>query len=429
MSNLEITVSHWLAREHGDKIARATLAELELRSDDRFLTLLEDRLARTNRSFANLSAYDLAVWLAGNWWRLCWEPEREGIDWRMTHSLAAIGGGYIWPDVTIHSDGEQIFVQARPTSGKKWEPIRYMEHWDCKLSVIEFEEAVESFVDIVLRRLASYQIDKTELHLVWQELNSERLDPAVASVRRLEALMGLDAGAAPDALVDVLLTNADEEGRTAVDEVVAEFGSAAPDMLKEVSDSLNDHGLQLDSSAVKELSRNRESWSIMAPPWERGEAAAREARSIWNLNGGPVSNDKLAGLVGADAGLITRKGRPAGVPMPAARWDTHERETWSAVLRSRWKEGRRFDLSRLIADALVAPEGELLMPATHAKTSRQKFQRAFAHEFLCPFDALLEQLGSSPPEEEEIENAARYFEVSPLLIRSKLANQGILPRF
>ena len=48
---------------------------------------------------------------------------------------------------------------------------------------------------------------------------------------------------------------------------------------------------------------------------------------------------------------------------------------------------------------------------------------------ICPSDALLEYLGALPPEDEEIENAAEYFEVSPLLIRSKLANQGILPRF
>jgi len=428
MSKLEITVSHWLAREHGDEIARATLAQLELRSDDRLLTLLEDRLARTNRSEANLSAYDLAVWLASNWWRLCWEPERQGIDWRMAHSLAAIGGGYVWPDVTIHSDGEQVFVQARPTIGEKWEPIRYLEHWDSKLCVGDLEEAIESFVDSVLRRLASYQIEGTGLHLLWQELDHERLDPAVASVRRLEALLGCDAGAAPDALVDELLANAEEEGRTAIEEVVAEFGSAAPNVLREVGVSLNNHGLQLDGSAVRELGRSRGAWSIVAPPWERGEAAARKARAMWNLNGGPVSNDSLARLVGADPGLITGTS-PVGVPMPAARWNTHERKAWSAVLRSRWKEGRRFDLSRLIADALVVPEGELLMPATHAKTSRQKFQRAFAHEFLCPFDALVKQLGSLPPEDEEIENAARYFEVSPLLIRSKLANQGILPRF
>jgi hypothetical protein len=428
MNSLEIAVTNWLAREHGDEIARATLAQLELRCNDRFLTLLDDRLARTNRTFANLSAYDLAVWLASNWWRLCWEPERGETDWRMAHSLPAIGGGYAWPDVSMHSDGEQVLVQVRPTGDKKWEPVRYLEHYDCSLSIVAFEGAVEVFVDSVLRRLAAYQIEATDLHHLWQELNHERLDPEVASIRRLEALLGFDAGAAPDALIDELVANGYEEGRTAIDEVVAEFGSTTPFILKRVDDSLNEDGVLLDSARVKELGRNRETWNIMAPPWERGEAAARKARALWHLKGDPVSNAKLAELVGADPSLITGKGS-SSVPMPAGRWSTRERISWSAVLRSRWKEGKRFDLCRLIADTLAAPEGELLMPATHAKTSRQKFQRAFAHEFLCPFAVLMEQLGPLPPEDEEIESVAQYFEVSPLLIRSKLANQGILPRF
>ena len=87
MTNFEIAVDQWLACEHGDEIARATLGQLELRSGDRTLTFLEDRLARTNRHYANLSAYDLAIWLASNWWRLRWEPERQGSPWRMAHSL------------------------------------------------------------------------------------------------------------------------------------------------------------------------------------------------------------------------------------------------------------------------------------------------------------------------------------------------------
>ena len=98
------------------------------------------------------------------------------------------------------------------------------------------------------------------------------------------------------------------------------------------------------------------------------------------------------------------------------------------MLRSRWPTGQRFELCRLIADALIAPDGELLLPATTAYTSRQKFQRAFAQEFLCPFESLMERLGSSSPEDEDIEEAAAYFEVSPLLIRTTLVNKNILRR-
>jgi len=225
-----------------------------------------------------------------------------------------------------------------------------------------------------------------------------------------------------------LLADAREAGRTAVDEVVAGFPATAPEILKQVDDSLNHHGISLDSASVKELRKHRDDWSFERPPWERATRAASIAREIWGLNGQPVQNKELIGLVGADLSLITGQG-PANIPMPVGRWTTPDREAWSVILRSRWEVGKRFELCRLIADGLVAPEGELLLPATAAKTSRQKFQRAFAQEFLCPSDVLLKKLGSLPPEDEDIESAAEYFKVSPLLVRSKLANEGILPRF
>jgi hypothetical protein len=105
----------WLASEFGDEIARASLGQLEIRIDGRYLTKLEDTLARALRDFANLSAYDLAFWLAANWWRLRWEPERSGSDWRMSHSLGGVGRGYVWPDITVMSDGERVVLASRAT--------------------------------------------------------------------------------------------------------------------------------------------------------------------------------------------------------------------------------------------------------------------------------------------------------------------------
>ena len=358
-------------------------AKWSWRSGGRSLTLLEDRLARTNRPFANLSAYDLAIWLASNWWRLLWEPERPEAEWRMAHSLAAIGGGYVWPDVTLLSDGEQIQVQVKATRGEKWEPIRYLENGNFFLCVGAFEAAVGSFVESVLARLVGCRITGTELSLLWEELSSERLAPEIASVRRLEALMGFDAAAAPDRLIDELLETARHDGSTAVDEVVAGFGSQAPEILKQLDDKLNEQGTLLDSARVKELGGHRDEWSHAGLPWERAEAAARIAREIWGLNGQPVQNEQLVRLVGAGPRLLIGQ-VPAGVSMPAARWTTPAREAWTVVLKSRWEVGRRFELCRLIADGLVAPEGELLLPATAAKTSRQKFQSAFAQAISLP---------------------------------------------
>lgn len=67
------------------------------------------------------------------------------------------------------------------------------------------------------------------------------------------------------------------------------------------------------------------------------------------------------------------------------------------------------------------------MPVTRAKTARQKLQRAFAAELLCPSQALQDMLPQDP-EDDDVEGAARHFEVSPLLVRTSLVNKGLLPR-
>ena len=432
MSEFEISIDEWLARIHGNPIEQATLAQIELRHGGRSLTQLEDRLARTNRPFANLSAYDLAIWLAGNWWRLRWEPERQGVEWRMAHSLAAIGGGYVWPIVTLASDGEQIRIQVRPTRGEEWEPIRYLDSWDLSLPAVDFETALDSFVEIVLARLAGFRISATDLHQLWEELRAERLDPHLISIRRLEALLGFDAGTAPDSLIDGLLVDAQREGRTAVDEVVAGFAGIAPEVLRQVDDGLERHGTRLHNEKVKALAAHLDAWKFAGLPWQRAARAARVARQLWHMDGRPVPNAELVGLVGANTSLITDE-KVERVPMGAARRVSDDGETWNAILRSHPETGRRFELCRLIADGLLAPDDERLMPVTKAYTSRQKFQRSFAQEFLCPFDALVEKLGApspeNPPEDDDIDDAAQYFNVSTRVIEATLANHGILPHF
>lgn len=66
----------WLNRDYGTRLERSTLAEIGILAGGVCLTELEDIKSRTLRTRARLSAYDLALWLAGNWWRLCFEPPK-----------------------------------------------------------------------------------------------------------------------------------------------------------------------------------------------------------------------------------------------------------------------------------------------------------------------------------------------------------------
>ncbi|MDX1984078.1 MAG: hypothetical protein SFV51_27635 [Bryobacteraceae bacterium] len=100
---------------------------------------------------------------------------------------------------------------------------------------------------------------------------------------------------------------------------------------------------------------------------------------------------------------------------------TGEHDRLDLLFRRRNMPGIRFEAARFIADHILTPGKESWLPATDAKTARQKIQRAFAAEFLCPIAALDAFLNHeySP---ESIERAAEHFDVSPLAVESHLAN-------
>ena len=114
MSDELIIDFQWLGRQEGSAIDRAFYADLGLSVGGQWLTQLEDMEASTVRTHLRGCAYRLALWFAGNWWRLRWEPETAdwptNTDWRLAHSIASAGGGYVWPNVIFASDGASLTV-------------------------------------------------------------------------------------------------------------------------------------------------------------------------------------------------------------------------------------------------------------------------------------------------------------------------------
>lgn len=91
------------------------------------------------------------------------------------------------------------------------------------------------------------------------------------------------------------------------------------------------------------------------------------------------------------------------------------------MLRSKWETGRRFELARLLGDRHTNGLKERLLPATRAYTYRQKLQRAFAAELLCPFSALEEKLAGDYSAEARAD-AAHHFAVSERTVTTLLVN-------
>jgi hypothetical protein len=418
----------WESALHDVPEVRQTAGLLTIRLGGEIATRNEDEWSRTVRDDVRLSAYPLAVWLSANWWRLCHEPlpqSRPRNAWRMSHELAAAGHGFVWPRLLFAADGEGMHVWAAQTSRSAISPVRYLAESHQVVPVAEFERAVDEFVQSVLARLEASGLRGTDLAALWTELAEERADPAARAARRLEALLGFDPDDCPDDLLARFEAFGAANGKGALDEIaplcaVADPKAALDDVIA-VSRGASIEG-RIEVAAAAPVAREPVAG---LPAWERGHESARRFRSTLGLNGGPVTDEFLAGILGVPRERAFDPAVASRASLGLAVRD-RARGTTRYHPRKRNKPGRRFEFARVLGDFLSMDRHESWIPVTDAGTSRQKFQRAFAAEFLCPIASLTTFLsGDFSPT--AIDDAAEHFAVSERAIVSQLVNNHFLP--
>lgn len=427
-SDFRIAVSGWLESPSTSLIEKYCLASLSITAGNQSVCELEDLITKTVRSDIRVSAYDLAVWLISNWWRLRWEPDRKTTDCKMCHHVGAAGGGFAWPSLAFVSDGDFVLVRNEPTDPSPVAPVRYLRDVSLHVPAQAFEAAVDALVETVLGRLADLRSADSELAILVRELRAERSDPDLSGYRRMEALLGFDHDDAPGGMISELQDGMAEWGEAAVEEMVAASRTSAAGLLRELRGDLP----AADSIVLPDLPpgpadslpfRN----AGRQLPWQTARDAARRLRVQWGILAGPIGTTQLADLLRVNKGMID-SGPAHASSLAAGYRDSAGGGRISILLKSKFETGRRFEIARVVGDTLVAPGRDHLLPVTNAKTSRQKFQRTFAQEFLCPWDELREFVGSAEPDDDAIEDAADHFQVSTMLIETTMVNNGLLPR-
>ncbi|MFY0992590.1 hypothetical protein [Halomonas sp. C05BenzN] len=399
-------------------------AEWSLSINGQLATELEDLGTGVVRERVVAPLELLGEWLAHNWWRLRWEPEqqRPDHDWRMSHCLPAIGGGVAWPNLMFSSDGDFILCRCEPTAKLKGGgmPVRYLSRFEESITADAFERGVDGFMSRLGERLdiSRYRQDLIDL---WNAVLEERRNPDAAIWRKLEALLGFDVDEGPEGLLSQLTQRFDTLGREAVSEVAAEGRHDSLQVLArlELTAARAPVGAappeeQALRSAIQRIPHNQ-------PTWRRAAEAARMARRQWNLGDGPLLDAQLLDLLELPKEVLSESsGAPHGLPVAMRT----ERGLRIALERKRLT-GKRFALARILADELLAPPDDRLLPVTDSKTVRQRFQRAFAQEFLCPFSSLEEELSNQPVNEEFIEDTAERYGVSFQTVSYLLQNHGV----
>lgn len=417
----------WLSSD-ATTVDHIAFAAIDIRANGRLVTELEDINARTIRSSARVSAYQLAFWLAANWWRLIHEPERDSLSWQMSHCLGAAGGGFVWPDITFASDGESLMLSSRSTIGRLGTPVRYLNNCDEIIILSDFSAEIDRFIEAVLERVRSCSKQSTPLAELWQSVREERQTPDSVKWRTVEALLGCDPDEADEPLITGIQNYSTQWGNSSVEEIVADTQEKAVKILGEIdgylstSQTMEIPGLSSLRAEINTLDQGQ-------LPWQKATYMASQTRSAWGIATTDAINSKrLADIFSLSTDFVNGTGQDVGVPIGLGFRESYNSHRLNVVLNKRQQTGRHFELARLMADNIIAPFTDKLLSATMAKTARQKFQRSFAQELLCPFVGLSEFIGSQRPDDDKIEEAANHYHVSPLLVKTTLVNRGCLSR-
>ena len=424
----------WLsAPDHGSDAPElasdeATLAAITISAGDECLSRLSDESGQ-ERDYVCVSAYQLAHWITRNWWRFLFEAERHRYSndpiWLDGHSLASIGEGWLWPRISIAADGDLVVLRSRPSEGDEVEPLAFMSEAEVRVSRSEFAHTAERFVEGVVDRLKTWNVEDSDLDCSWRELNAERSDGEVTQYRELEGSLGYEPDGASPQTVERLYRDRERLGASAMTEVAANGRSGAtPLTAQTLEQEARNSGFVSDlgsPSLMNDLAD--EIGPASEPAWSFGEEAAREVRRKAGFGDGPLANRRLSELCGADAAGLTDDTRYDGLAFALCANGKRGR----VVLRSRWETGRRFELARLLGDGLLFASDERLHPATKSETFRQRVQRAFAAELLCPYDALRDFLRGDTSAMARDE-AARHFHVSSRAVTTILVNKHDLSR-
>ena len=278
---------------------------------------------------------------------------------------------------------------------------------------------VESGVDRFIRELLTDGIeDCVALRAAYDALCADREDEDARDWRTVEAMLGYDINEAPDGLMDTLAGLVERYGQTGVEEaVLANPGEQAADALQTVVAAASASNIRAQPpEAIERMSFDR---NQPVGPWVLAEQAAASLRAELCITG-PISDQTLADILGVSCSVL-ECGVASDVPYGLRVADGHRKHSRLALKATR-PLARRLELCRHLGDMMWSDDGRL-GPVSDALSVRQKFQRAFAQNFLCPYSELTAYCGAEPTPD-NIAAAAAHFDVSERGVETTLERNG-----
>jgi Zn-dependent peptidase ImmA (M78 family) len=417
---------------------QATWARLEIWAGPDCVTLVEDRASESSRRGIYCPLYPFAEWAAWNWWFLQADARparalsRYGRLAALTrqqqerHCIRSSNDGFAWPAMAVIPDGDRThLVWEGDWPGRPDWPVRFLSSGERWVASAEVQRELAVMISAVLTRLTEQGVGPTALAKEWDAIGAT--DEDEASFCRAAARLGLDPYSdgerygtaiihASEVLGGALLTDfLDAVDPDRIEQALQWVGSAQSRVLRPPQARLAGDGAafqQLRAAAPTVRGRGR------GPAWQRGWEDARFVRDQRHA-------DVFSRFEIDD--FISRTVKSGGDPDLLALGSGAGAYPIAVLSQRRPARSARFTMARALWNCIwdEAP----VFAVTSAYTYRQAVERAFAAELLAPAEGIARLL-DSPPEavsDEELEQIAEHFAVSPVVIEHQVSNQLLTP--
>lgn len=410
---------------------RATWASFQISLNGSVITRLIDNTSRSVRSNLFLPLYPLAEWIATHWWFLLYEVEAPGrstsVEYEKRHNPRFGAEGFALPSLTIQPLGEQIRLA--------WQPVRlpaqnleFTASGAGHISAAELRETFSDFINAVLRRLQEHGLEGTSLEAEWRGVQAAD-EPEIAFCSTVASL-GLD----PYTLDEQRQQEVIDVSQSLPSSLWSDFFSVAdvrslPEQARQVLGAVelsSSNETNLEPLKVLRSEMRASAVRTFSSPWQQGYDFAHRLRRRLNLNG-----NKLRSLpsLGEALGIPGRELESAilQILLPGsfnALIATNSQRSPVFAVPRRSDASIRFAFCRALFEYLTSSEDDPLL-LTAARSERQKRNRAFAAEFLVPADLLRQELSSAIVGDDEMDDLAASFGVSPNVIRHQIENNEL----
>lgn len=436
--SLQLEVKHEDAPFSDDPVERATWAELRILVEGRCVTEFWNQETGQKEESVYVPLFSIAEWVVQNWWALLYEPchgdappkadvqwNIEDRKWLTRHCIRASDSALVLPYFHIFSNGSKI-AAVWDEDLEAGASVRYWTKRSFLLDRESVETALRNFVSKVLAWCGELDDQRVvQLRLDWETVESAGRDEH--DFCEAAGRMGLDPYGVRDWPDGLEAFVAGEFGDQISDPISTDFLEAT-----EPSDAVSLWRWIAEVQRQSNLSANAPFWSnspIFHTAKDCGYHFAREARKCVNLSeADPIDNltDFARELGGLTFSLEPRNHVPSRNVNALVGWvgDSDARVVGPAPPR---EDNARFLIARGLYQALNGCAGGARL-LTRASTWDQQAGRAFAAELLAPQEALAQSARSDMDFDERkayLEDAAKRFNVSELLIDRQLQNQGV----